>query len=233
MDVRKRLALAGTATILTAVALAFAAPATAGVTAFNSSASPSTGVKNGTVVTVTGTGAPANTKFLCVQLVLNESTEVNAPKNSTIKSVTSDATGTVTCTQTFTSFTASDSAGGTRHCPLTQADYDANFRCGVGLADQATFGETHGSFANFHVVGDATKRKTTTGGTTTGTNTTGGSSTGTNTSGSNNTATGPNSVAAGSGGLADRVHRNTALLAALAGLGVLLIGASGWRLVRR
>jgi hypothetical protein len=232
MNARMRQALCGSATTVI-LALALAAPASADVTSFDSKASPSSGVKDGTVVTVTATPpTPPGTKFLCVQLALNESTEVNAPKNSSIKTVTSDANGKITCTQTFNHFTAADSAGGTRHCPLEKADVTAGFACGIGLADQATFGQTYGSFARIHVVGDYVKPTTTGTGTNTGNNTNTGTSNGTNTNG-NNTSTGPNSVAAGSGGLADRVEHNTPLVVALAALGLLLIGGSGWRLVRR
>jgi hypothetical protein len=234
---------AGGAIALVSAALwMMAAPAFA-VTSFASKASPSSGVKNGTVVTVTATAPAAayNKGFLCVQLVLNPSNSVNYAKTSTLKTVTAGPTGKITCKQTFQSFSGADGKGITRHCPLALADVTAGFSCGVGLADQATFGNTYGSFASFHVVGDAVK-KTSTGGKTTGSGTgtkttTGGTTSGTtgstgSTSGGQ-TVTGPNSVASGTGGLADRVGTNTSLLIALAAFGALLIGASTWRLVRR
>jgi hypothetical protein len=197
-------------------------------------------VTSGTLVKVTGTGAPASKNFLCVQLVLNPSTSVNYAKTTTLKNVTSNASGKVTCEQTFQPFSGKDDNGTTRYCPLKLADVTAGFSCGVGLADQATFGKTNGSFASFHVVGDAVK-KTSTGGTTTGSGgtktSTGGTTSGTTgSSGSTSggqSVTGPNSVASGSGGLADRVGKNAPVLIALVAFGAFLIGASTWRLVRR
>jgi hypothetical protein len=137
------------ATAITVGFVSAETPALAAPTIFTSTAAPNTGVHNGTVITVTGNGALNSAQYYCGQLIVNQTTAVFAAKFTTVKVVTSTATGHITCQQTFHSFQAKDTKGTIRHCPLTTADASAGFVCGVGLGDKATKARTSDSLATF------------------------------------------------------------------------------------
>jgi hypothetical protein len=68
---------------------------------------------------------------------------------SKLATVTSDATGTVTCQQTFSAWHAKDNAGTVRYCPLTAAEKTAGVHCAIALFDKPTKGKTSDALARF------------------------------------------------------------------------------------
>ena len=141
--------LGGAITAMTLGLVAAGTPALAAPTIFPSHASPHSGVVSGTVITVTGTGAEHSTKYYCAQLIVNPTTVTFAYKLVSVKVVTSNGTGGVTCQQTFTPWQAKDNKGTVRHCPLTTTDKNAGFHCGIGLGDKPTTAKTSDSLAIF------------------------------------------------------------------------------------
>src|SRR3954470_20451992 len=142
------------ATIVSAVAVGVvmalgAQQANAARTVFVSTLTPHTAVAAGTVMNLHSGTAKASTAYFCAELVVNPVTGVNAPRALSTKTVTSSATRVVNCSQTYVKFSAKDSKGVLRHCPLTSADKTAGFKCGVGLGDKATLGNTSASLAIF------------------------------------------------------------------------------------
>jgi len=145
----KLVVVGGVITAATLGIVAAATPALAARAIFVSNASPNSGVKNGTVITDTGTGAFKSTAYLCVQLVVNPTSQVYAAKLLSTKTVTSNALGKVVCKQTFNGWQAKDTKGIVRHCPLTTTDKNAGFVCGVALGDKASKGSKSASLAVF------------------------------------------------------------------------------------
>src|SRR5882757_7521700 len=96
---KKVVAVGGVITAMTLGIVAAASPALAARVVFLSNASPNSGVKNGTVITDTGNGALKSTAYLCVQIVVNPTTQVVAAKLISTKTVTASATGKVVCKQ--------------------------------------------------------------------------------------------------------------------------------------
>jgi len=123
--------------------------ANAARTVFTSTLTPHTAVVAGTVMKMHSSTAKASTAYLCAELVVNPVTGVNAARALSTKTVTSTATRVVDCSQTYVKFSAKDSKGVLRHCPLTSADKTAGFKCGVGLGDKATLGNTSASLTLF------------------------------------------------------------------------------------
>jgi hypothetical protein len=146
----KRLAaVGGVITAFSVCAVAAATPSLAARAIFTSKAVPATGVKNGTVIKDTGTGALKSTQYVCTQVIINPTTQVYAVLGSSVKVVKSSAVGKVVCKQTFKGWSGTDTKNVLRHCPLTAADKTAKFVCGIALGDIATSGNASASLAIF------------------------------------------------------------------------------------
>jgi hypothetical protein len=125
-------------------------PQSATTTYFKTQVTPATAVAPGTVLTATSTGATPSTAYLCLVAAYDtDGGGVSAPDRSSLKSVTSTADGKITCEVTYKPFSAKDNAGVTRQCPITAADREARFECGVLLADAATVGALSASAVSF------------------------------------------------------------------------------------
>jgi hypothetical protein len=93
---------------------------------------PHKNVKIGQTIHAVGRHALKNTGYDCV-LIIDKGANY-AADYSKIVGATSSKTGVVRCSEKFTSYSAKDLHGVTRHCPLTKADAKAGFSCAVAIS---------------------------------------------------------------------------------------------------
>jgi hypothetical protein len=115
----------------------------------DASVSPSSGVKTGGKLVLTGKHGLKSTSYNCLLVIVHHSTAGQGTANLTsIVQVNSNSKGTFKCTETFKPFSGID-AGKTVNCPTTKAQAKKGYSCAVAYYDSATTGKKSDGFAKF------------------------------------------------------------------------------------